>query len=328
MKTIIFLVTMIVSAPYCMVYEVEKVVKKVKKDSTTFIRKLEVVNFFDDYLQYFNDYVTDTSNTSSLKTIAESYHLPTFQMTPGVPLKLVSSIEDLVKGVRGFLNQFIVEGVSSIKWEKLDIQMLTEKMAYVYTIVGHYKDNGDVFNKVGADYFVFKTDGVWKIATLILYSPEPYNNLKIKNEVYEAVFLNLKNYNDILSNDDIDSDYNPQVISATGKINVPAINISQAGDFVLFESKQQIIADRKSFIFSIKSKGATYINYDTVQIKMLSESTAISSNIASINTKDGVPLFKISVTYLFNRTADGWKIVFRTFHKPETILNLNPEKTS
>ncbi|MCF6264067.1 MAG: hypothetical protein L3J24_10830 [Xanthomonadales bacterium] len=149
-------------------------------------------------------------------------------------------------------------------------------------------------------------------------------NLTIKQEVIQYFDDYMQHYNDYLS----DTNNTSALKAMVNNYHLPAINISQLGDFLLFESKQQIVTDTKSFIFALKSQGATHINYDKVQIKMLTESTALLSNTASINNKDGTSMFKVGATYVFNKTPEGWKILLRTIHPPETILNLNSEKTS
>lgn len=322
MKLIIFLITMILSVSDCLAHEVEKI-------TTTLTQKQEAIQFFDNYMQHYNDYLSDTNNTSALKTMADGFHLPTFQVIPGVPLRVLNSAESLSKGSQGFLNRLMAQGVAYIKWEKVHIEMLTDKTAYASNVGVRYKKNGEIFNRAAADYIILKTEGSWKIVALVLHSPQPFKNPQLEQEVSDFFAIYLKNYNDTLAYDDDNISGNIPPLVATGEdLNIPAINVSQLGDFLLFESKQQIVADTKAFIFTLKSQGAARINYDKVQIKLLTESTAIVSNIASINSKDSTAMFKIGATYIVNKTPEGWKIILRTIHAPETILNINQEKKS
>ena len=318
MKFIIFSITIFLSIPDCIAHKVEWAVKETQKITSTVESKQEVIRYFDDYMQHYNDYLSDPHNTAVLKSMADNYHLPAFQVIPTIPLKVLNSSENIAKGSQNFLDSLIAQGVASIKWESIHIEMLTKTTAYASNIGIRYKTNGEAFNKAAADFIVLKTENEWKIATLILRSPEPFNNLKIKREVSDFFALYLKNYNRAMADDDPI----PHLLAASEDLNIPAINISQKGEFLMLESNQQIGANTKGFIFQLKAQGASDINYDKTQIKLLTETSAIVSNVASINKIDGTALMKIGVTYIVNKTVTGWKIILRTIHAPNNILNI------
>jgi hypothetical protein len=196
--------------------------------------------------------------------------------------------------------------------------------AYASNVGVRYKKDGQIFNKAAADYLLVKTAQGWKIAVLVLRSIDEIKKPKQLKEVKQFIATYLKNYNDTI---DDDGAYNnetmPSLLAASKDLSIPAINISAAGNFLLFTSNKQVADDTRTFIFDLKTQDVIRIVYEKIQVKMLTESTALASNIASINKSGNSTLFKIGVTYLINKTDQGWKIIARTIHPADSILRIN-----
>lgn len=283
----------------------------------------EIIRFFDNYMQHYNDYIKDRSNTQALKKMAATYHKSAFQIIPGVPVLPLDNVDKLVKGSQRFLDGLVAQGVTYIKWQKVNIELLTDATAYVSNVGVRYKKNGQIFNKAAADYLIVKTAQGWKIATLVLRSIDDVKNPEKIQEIKQFMAKYLKNYNDTLDDDAYYIETMPSLRAASEDLNIPAINISPVGEFLLFTSKKQVADNTKAFIFDLKTQGATHIAYEKIQIKMLTESTALVSNIASINKSSNSALFKIGATYLINKTQQGWHIITRTIHSADSILRIN-----
>jgi uncharacterized protein YeeX (DUF496 family) len=284
----------------------------------------EIITFFDNYMQHYNDYIKDTSNTDALKQMAATYHKSAFQVISGVPISPLDNPDELAKGAQRFLDSLVAQGVAKIKWQKVNIELLTDVSAYASNVGVRYKKDGQIFNKAAADYLLVKTAQGWKIAVLVLRSIDEIKKPKQLKEVKQFIATYLKNYNDTI---DDDGAYNnetmPSLLAASKDLSIPAINISAAGNFLLFTSNKQVADDTRTFIFDLKTQDVIRIVYEKIQVKMLTESTALASNIASINKSGNSTLFKIGVTYLINKTDQGWKIIARTIHPADSILRIN-----
>ncbi len=284
----------------------------------------EIITFFDDYMQHYNDYIKDADNTNALKQMATTYHKSAFQVISGVPISPLDNLNELAKGSGRFLDSLVAQGVAYIKWQKINIELLTDVTAYASNVGVRYKKDGTVFNRAAADYLLIKTQAGWKIVTLVLRSSQERNNSKLIPEVNAFLTAYLKHHNDALEDEGDDStQMMPALMAVSEDLNLPAINVTQDGNFVLFTSKQQIAKDTQSFIFDLKKQGVTHINYDKTQIKMLTNETALASNIASINKADNSALFKFGMTYLIRKGDKGWKIITRTTHPLNNILRIN-----
>lgn len=284
----------------------------------------EIMIFFDNYMQYYNDYIKDRSNSNALNLLAETYHKSAFQIIPGVPISPLDDTQKIAAGSQRFLDSLVSQGVAHIEWQKVNIELLTEVTAYASNVGVRYKKDGKVLNKAAADYLIVKTPQGWKIAALVLRSVNEAKSAENIREVQGFLANYLKNYNDALSDDSVNNANTiPSLIAASENLYIPAINVTKDGRFVLFTSKKHIADDTKTFILDLKKLGSTYIDYEKIQIKMLTDATALASNVASINKADNSALLKIGATYLIHKTDDGWKIIVRTFHAADNILRIN-----
>ncbi len=109
-------------------------------------QKQEIIKYFDDYMQHYNDYLSDNTDMEATYAMAANYHLPTFQIIPGIPLRAVKSADDLAKGSQRFLDSLRTQGVTHIKWEKVQIEILTANTVFA--------------SNVGAPQTIFRIDGL------------------------------------------------------------------------------------------------------------------------------------------------------------------------
>lgn len=78
MLHVILLITILLLTPKCLAHKVKEILDKAHKIGAPIVQKLEIIDYFNDYMQHYNDYLSDTSNTKALNSMADSYHLPAF----------------------------------------------------------------------------------------------------------------------------------------------------------------------------------------------------------------------------------------------------------
>ncbi|NVJ61481.1 MAG: hypothetical protein HWE27_13880 [Gammaproteobacteria bacterium] len=134
------------------------------KDSKSDYKAIE--NLFDSYMNKYNRYIKDRKLPKEPELYLDSIML----MSSSNSATVISS-DDFNVQVTSFLDSLINQGVTYVTWESKDIKFLDKNIAVVSNIAIRYKGNGDVYNRVGATYFVNKLSNEWRIAAFAVHSP-------------------------------------------------------------------------------------------------------------------------------------------------------------
>lgn len=75
------------------------------------------------------------------------------------------------------------------------------------------------------------------------------------------------------------------------------------------------------FLDGLKKAGVAKVNWQDININMLSDSVALVSNIAVRYKANGEVHNQVAATYLINKTAGNWLISAFTVHKAENVIS-------
>lgn len=134
------------------------------EDSTKQDQKLIQV-LFENYMEKYNHYLSH----QELKTTPDLYDGTIMLMSSRNPAAVLPSAE-FYKQVQSFLDSLKAKGVARVSWETVDIKMLDTNLALVSNVAVRYLDNDDIYNKVGATYFVNKHNNEWRISAFAVHN--------------------------------------------------------------------------------------------------------------------------------------------------------------
>lgn len=128
---------------------------------------------------------------------------------------------------------------------------------------------------------------------------------KLKKQSYSEVKLffddYLKYYNAIIEN----PNNQDALVASAENYHSPAIQIIPNIPLRMVHEKQKLMNGSRAFLLSLKEKGVTTIEWENIQIKMLSENSAIASNIGVRYLSDGKIHNKAAATYLLKKSKSN-----------------------
>jgi hypothetical protein len=139
------------------------------------LSKQEISQLFKGYMSKYNRFI----KTDKLKTSPSLYDEQVMLITTQGTSNALSA-EAMDKGVAAFLTNLKNKGVVKVNWETVEIQLLADNIALASNVAVRYLDNGDIYNKVGATYFLNKSSTGWKISAFAVHAPE--NSIKLLNK--------------------------------------------------------------------------------------------------------------------------------------------------
>lgn len=132
---------------------------------TTIQDQKQIRALFAGYMAKYNHYLSH----QELKATPDLYQDTIMLMSSNNPATAMTE-EAFNEQVRTFLDSLKAKGVASVTWETVNIKMLDKNLALVSNVAVRYRDNGDIYNKVGATYFVNKLDDVWRISAFAVHN--------------------------------------------------------------------------------------------------------------------------------------------------------------
>ena len=102
--------------------------------------------------------------------------------------------------------------------------------------------------------------------------------------------------------------------------NDPFFMIAPSGDVRAFETKKGIRKAIRGWKFYMKKGGVVSSRYGELNVRALSDDTAIASAVVERLDEVGKLLTKIGATYNLRRESGKWKIFIIQLHDVDTIL--------
>ena len=137
--------------------------------------KAEIQQLFADYMAKYNHYL----QTGKLHHAPGLYH-PQVMLVSEQRVPTVVSEAQLYSQIEVFLDSLKNRGVSNVNWQKVDIHLLSNKMALASNVAIRYNQQGKVVDRVGASYTLSKHDQGWRIAAFAVH---PVDNAFVFNPI-------------------------------------------------------------------------------------------------------------------------------------------------
>lgn len=135
-----------------------------KQISTTDEQQIKAL--YANYMQRYNHYLTHSTLPLEQKLYSNQV------MTLNGKGQNVVSTEQFNKQVVFFLDGLKKAGVTKVKWQDINITMLSNSVALVSNIAVRYKADDEVHNRVGATYLINKTGKNWLISAFTVHQAE------------------------------------------------------------------------------------------------------------------------------------------------------------
>jgi len=127
----------------------------------------------------------------------------------------------------------------------------------------------------------------------------------------QAVVNTLMAYEDAWSRHD--------AITVAGFYYEPAMRVGKGGPVVrATRAEQEAFFD--GFLRGLIERGYARSAWDTLEVRLLDERTAIASGITVRYREDGTVFERVAVSYGLWLTGEGWKIFLSTTHPADTAL--------
>lgn len=124
----------------------------------------QIKQLFSDYMLKYNHFLT----TDIMPVKPNLYSDPIMFIT-GSGNTVSQSSQQMNEQVVKFLSSLKAKGVHKIKWQQLNIRILSSTSAIASNLAGRYLQNGELFNQVGATYFISKAKGHWQISLFTVH---------------------------------------------------------------------------------------------------------------------------------------------------------------
>lgn len=125
--------------------------------------------FFAEYLDIYNRRFGHPDRSAQFRSELQSVVLlPLMQAPPSSAPRVVETADVLGRNFEGFVTQLEKKGVAELRWNSVELQMLSENKAIANNI-GHGVDaDGNVVYETVSVYLLYRQDGKWRI---FLFSP-------------------------------------------------------------------------------------------------------------------------------------------------------------
>jgi len=119
-------------------------------------------DFMQHYVQSYNNYLA-AEEEGDIMAVAKHFNEPAFLVSPGKKPGLVSTNEQLSKGLAFFVGSLKDKGAAKFKWEKLELQKLDKNHVLASGLVQISNDAGEVIDRKSAFYSLYKSELGWKM---------------------------------------------------------------------------------------------------------------------------------------------------------------------
>lgn len=126
-----------------------------------------IQTLFANYMQKYNHYLVSQQLSAEPILYADQVMLISASRGPSV-----LETEVLNKQVERFLSALKENGVASVRWEKVHVSLLGDTLALASNVAVRYTEKGDVYNRVGATYYLFKTEQGWRISAFSVHDAD------------------------------------------------------------------------------------------------------------------------------------------------------------
>lgn len=104
------------------------------------------------------------------------------------------------------------------------------------------------------------------------------------------------------------------------------VSVTGIGNILRDNTNQDMQNLLGAFLQRVKAQGVAKFEWETLQVSMLGENTAMASNIAARYKKDGSLHDRAAATFIAQNTEGGWKIFSLHIHSTEHVLNISKGK--
>ena len=124
----------------------------------------DIRQMFTSYMAKYNGYLSQgvLSSPNDLyldEFIIMSNSRPARTMTPA----------DFMQQAKEFLGSLKQRGVAKVDWESVNITLLDDNLALASNVALRLKQDGSLYNRVGATYLLKRNDQGWRIAAFAVH---------------------------------------------------------------------------------------------------------------------------------------------------------------
>lgn len=156
-------------------------------------------------------------------------------------------------------------------------------------------------------------------SVMALFFVAGVNASQIQNEVeIQQLFTNyMAKYNHYIQTGELQHEpglYHPQVMLVSDK-RVPSV-VTEA----------QLYSQIEVFLASLKKRGVSSVEWQKVDIHLLSNNMALASNVAVRYNKQGEVVDRVGASYTLSKQDKGWRIAAFAVHPVDNafVFNTNP----
>ena len=136
---------------------------------------VQITQLFEHYMSKYNHFIA----TEELKRNPSLYDDQVMLITTKGTSNTLSS-DAMDKGVTAFLSDLKSKGVRKVDWENIEIKLLADHIALASNVAVRYNQNGNVYNRVGATYFLNKSSEGWRISAFAVHGHD--NSIKFSHD--------------------------------------------------------------------------------------------------------------------------------------------------
>jgi hypothetical protein len=122
-----------------------------------------------EIVQFFDDYAADFSRLG-IQTILHYFHRPCMVIAPQGVFTLISDIE-VEQLFEPMFENLKLRGYTRSDWIEMQIKFLNDNVALASSVAVYYDAGSSELERTGGTYALHKTDRGWKIAVIIVHSP-------------------------------------------------------------------------------------------------------------------------------------------------------------
>lgn len=129
-----------------------------------------MADYESEISEFFNNYAADFSSLGT-QALLHYFHRPCMAIAPQGVFTLTTEVE-IEQVFEPMFEGLIARGYTQSEWLDMQIKLLADHVALASSTAVYYNGAGEELERAGGTYILHKTEGVWKIATMIVHSPE------------------------------------------------------------------------------------------------------------------------------------------------------------
>jgi len=123
-----------------------------------------------EIIQFFHDYAADFGRLG-IQPLLHYFNRPCMAIAPQGAFALTSDVE-IEQLFEPRWEQLQAQGYVLSRWLEMRVRLLNEHIALASNIAAHYDEAGQELERTAGTYVLHRGEKGWKIATLIVHSPD------------------------------------------------------------------------------------------------------------------------------------------------------------